>query len=78
MLAKYRDPRYTNGVPNIADFPLTSQQAADYVGVHVDTIKRWAADGKVRALRTPGGWWRFAAADLDAVLSPDEPTEASA
>lgn len=67
-------------MPRIADFPLTSQQAAEYVGVHVDTIKRWAADGKVRAFRTPGGWWRFAQDDLDDFLSPSpiEPTEATA
>lgn len=68
----------TVAVPKIADFPLSSQEAADYVGVHVDTIKRWAADGKVRSLRTPGGWWRFSKDDLDALLTPDAPTEASA
>jgi len=56
---------------------MTSQQAADYVGVHVDTIKRWAADGKVRSFRTPGGWWRFSKDDLDALLTPSEPTEAA-
>lgn len=57
-------------MPRIADYPLTSQQAADYVGVHVDTLKRWAADGKVRAFRTPGKWWRFNQADLDDFLAP--------
>lgn len=62
-------------MPRLADFPLTSQQAAEYVGVHVDTIKRWAADGKVRSFRTPGGWWRFSEADLDAFLSPEAPAE---
>lgn len=67
-------------MPQLSDFPLTSQQAAEYVGVHVDTLKRWAADGKVRAFRTPGGWWRFSQADLDDFLNPSpvEPTEASA
>lgn len=66
-------------MPRIADYPLTSQQAADYVGVHVDTLKRWAADGKVRGWRTPGKWWRFNKADLDEFLSPSpiEPEEAA-
>ena len=63
-------------MPRLADFPLTSQQAAKYVGVHVDTIKRWASNGKVRSFRTPGGWWRFSQDDLDAFLSQAvEPSE---
>lgn len=62
-------------MPNLTEYPLSAKQAADYVGVHEDTIKRWAADGKVRAFRTPGKWWRFSQADLDDFLTPS-PIEA--
>lgn len=52
-------------------FPLSPRQAAAHLGVHEDTLKRWANEGKVRGWRTPGGQWRFRQADLDALL-PDE------
>lgn len=53
-------------------YPLTPTEAADYLGVHVETVKRWAREGKVKAARTPGGWWKFNEADLDAVLVPNQ------
>ncbi len=59
-----------SAMPNLTEYPMTAKQAGAYVGVHEDTIKRWAADGKVRAFRTPGKWWRFSQADLDAFLTP--------
>lgn len=45
-------------------FDLSPSAAAEIVGVHEDTLKRWAAAGKVPAFRTPGGWWRFRRSDL--------------
>lgn len=63
-------------------FNLSPQEAASLVGVHEDTLKRWARDGKVNAFRTPGGWWRFRRSDLieltTAPAEPTEPTEATA
>lgn len=53
-------------------FDLSPKEAAELVGVHEYTLKRWAADGKVRAFRTPGGWWRFRSSDIDALLAPAE------
>lgn len=52
-------------------YDLSPSAAAELVGVHEDTIKRWAADGKVPAFRTPGGWWRFRRSDLLALLPPE-------
>lgn len=50
------------------DYDLSPAAAAEYLGIHEDTLKRWARDGRIAAFRTPGGWWRFAQADLDAFL----------
>lgn len=63
------------------EYDLSPTDAAHLLGVHEDTLKRWAREGKVGAFRTPGGWWRFRRADLDrlvaAGVSPVEEGEAS-
>lgn len=51
-----------------AEFTLTATKAAEYLGCHPDTVKRWAKQGKVRSFKTPGGWYRFRPADLDHLL----------
>ena len=43
-------------------------EAADYLGVHFTTLRRWADDGKVPCIRTPGGRRRFKKAELDAFV----------
>jgi len=40
-------------------------EAANYLGVHPDTLRRWEKAGKVRAYRLPSGERRFERADLD-------------
>lgn len=57
-------------------FDLTPQQAAEYLGVNVATIKRWASKGKLVGWKTPGGHWKFRRSDLDALLP--EPAESVA
>lgn len=52
-------------------YSLSPKVAAAIVGVHEDTLKRWAADGKVAAFRTPGGWWRFRRSDIDSFLAAE-------
>jgi excisionase family DNA binding protein len=44
---------------------LSLAAAAARLNVHAATLRRWADDGQVPYLRTPGGHRRFAAADLD-------------
>lgn len=44
-------------------------KAADYLGVHFTTLRRWADDGKVPCIRTPGGRRRFREVELDAFLT---------
>jgi excisionase family DNA binding protein len=45
---------------------LSTSQAANYLGVHPNTIRRWADDGKLSTMITPGGHRRFAIDDLKA------------
>ncbi len=58
-------------------FDLSPQDAAAIIGCHEDTLKRWAADGKVAAFRTPGGWWRFRRSDVDEFIVRSNPGEAA-
>ncbi|MCB8983741.1 MAG: helix-turn-helix domain-containing protein [Ardenticatenaceae bacterium] len=43
---------------------LTLSQAAKELGVHVTTLRRWADNGDIPVMLTPGGHRRFAASDL--------------
>ena len=45
---------------------ITLSQAAEQLGVHPATLRRWADQGDVPALLTPGGHRRFRHADLRA------------
>lgn len=44
-------------------------RAARFVGVSIDTLRRYEADGRISAKRTPGGQRRFAVSDLRALLT---------
>lgn len=55
---------------------LTVQEAADYLGVHHQTVRQYVTAGRLRATR-PGGWSiRIRRADLEAFAGV--PHEASA
>lgn len=56
---------------------LTPAQAAERIGVHARTLKRWAADGKVRHVRLPSGRFMFPASVVDEVLAEHDPEEAA-
>jgi len=43
---------------------LTLSQAAQELGVHITTLRRWADNGDIPVMLTPGGHRRFAAADV--------------
>jgi excisionase family DNA binding protein len=45
---------------------LSTSQAAAYLGVHANTVRRWADAGRLSAMVTPGGHRRFALEDLQA------------
>ena len=48
--------------------PLRIGQAAEILGVSVDTIRRWAEDGSVKTTRSDGGQRLIAAAELRRLL----------
>jgi len=51
---------------------LTTTSAARIAGVGVSSIKRWADEGKLRTVRTPGGHRRLVHSDLLAFLKDPE------
>lgn len=48
---------------------LKSGEVAVLFGVGVKTVDRWAREGLLRAIRTPGGSYRFPASDVWEALS---------
>lgn len=51
---------------------LTTSEAAAYVGVSPDTLRRWANAKQIRHVRLPSGQLRFQRGDLDGFLKPVE------
>jgi excisionase family DNA binding protein len=47
---------------------LDLSAAADYLGVHFTTLRRWADAGEIAHMRTPGGRRRFSMTSLQAFL----------
>ncbi len=48
--------------------PIRIGQAAEILGVSVDTVRRWAADGTVKTTRSDGGQRLIAAGELRRLL----------
>jgi molybdopterin-binding protein len=44
-------------------------QAAEMLGVSVDTIRRWAADGRLTTIRSPGGQRLVSISDVTRLLA---------
>jgi excisionase family DNA binding protein len=52
--------------------------AAEILGVHPVTLRRWAESGKIDTIRTPGGHRRFAEAEINRLVkNPDRPDSIS-
>lgn len=57
---------------------LTTVEVSRRLRVSVATVNRYAREGLLRAVVLPGGQRRFHPEDIDRLLTPVEPTEASA
>ncbi|MCL4241792.1 MAG: helix-turn-helix domain-containing protein [Dehalococcoidia bacterium] len=52
------------------------EEAADYLGVHVQTVRAWIRSGRLRASRLAGQRaLRIRASDLQSVLEPVDPSD---
>lgn len=57
---------------------LTLGEASRILGVDPDTLRRWADNGKVEVLKTPGGHRRFLRSSIEAMLPrPRQPARQS-
>lgn len=54
---------------------LRPREVADLFGVRTTTIARWAREGRLAPVFTPGGHRRYRPADLRELLSSNEPGE---
>jgi excisionase family DNA binding protein len=50
---------------------LTPGEVADLFRVDPKTVTRWAADGRITSLRTPGGHRRFRETEIRELLRDD-------
>jgi excisionase family DNA binding protein len=51
---------------------LTPREVAELFGVRTTTIARWARDGRLDPIRTPGGHRRYSRANVQAVLAAED------
>jgi excisionase family DNA binding protein len=56
----------------VSSYSLSPSDVADQLGVHVDTVKRWADSGLLPFMRTPGKWRRFRQEDVDAFIASQQ------
>jgi excisionase family DNA binding protein len=73
----------TGGEPMAEQKLLTVSEAAEYLGVHIKTVRAWADKGWIPSVRWPNGWRYFRQEDLDETrvklgLSPMGKTAAAA
>ena len=55
---------------------LSVREAADRLGVSYSALKQWIYKGTVRTVRTGGGHYRVPLAEVDRLLSQQDPPEA--
>jgi excisionase family DNA binding protein len=62
--------------PAVPEKLYTPEEAADYLGVHIQTVRAWIRAGRLRASRLAGQRaLRIRASDLNSVLEPVDPSE---
>ena len=69
--------RQARGHRSVREELLSPEEAAEYLGVRVQTIRSWIRSGKLRARRLAGQRvLRISASDLEAILEPVESGDA--
>jgi excisionase family DNA binding protein len=61
---------------NPDDELLTPREVAEVFGVRTTTIARWARDGRLSPLWTPGGHRRYSRADVQALVAAEDQNDA--
>ena len=68
--------RHQKTTPTGPERLYSPEEAADYLGIHVQTVRGWIRSGRLRASRLAGQRaLRIRASDLQSVLEPIEPGE---
>lgn len=60
-------------MPTEPDTLIPITEAAQILGLSVDTLRRYDRNGTLRAVRTPGGHRRFRRSEVVALLAQPEP-----
>ena len=55
-------------IPSKTRSMLKPAEVAELMGVDAKTVSRWAKEGRLRAIRTPGGHRRFYRSDIENYL----------
>lgn len=50
---------------------LSTAEACEILQVHPNTLRRWADQGSLPSVRTPGNLRRFRRSDVEALLNPE-------
>ena len=50
-------------------------EVAERVGVQPDTVKVWRKQGKIKAVQTPGGRYRYPESEINRILGKTTPKE---
>jgi len=56
-----------------ADNIMTCGEVAELFRVNVKTVARWAKEGKLTSIRTPGGHRRYLKSEVEALLRGEQP-----
>ncbi len=54
---------------------FTAEEVAATVRQDAETVRRWAREGLISAIKLPGGRWRFRQEAVDAILRGDTPID---
>ena len=60
---------YPQDMSETAEFSLSTNEAAARIGVHRDTLTRWAREGKISHLQLPSTERRFRPSDVDQMIA---------